>query len=95
MKAFNYIANQPVTTEGEFPSRVVWLLDNTSVVLSSLIGDWVMLVGGAVDGLPEAGFCGGASVLTAVLQSSTKTNKKITCIIYTDQVFMQFQNTVF
>ncbi len=29
-----------------------------------------------MDGLPEAGFCGGASVLTAVLLSSTKTNKK-------------------
>lgn len=65
--------NLPVTTEGEFPSSVVWLLGNMSVTLSpSVIGDWALSVGGAVDGLPETGFCEEASVLTAVLLSSSE-----------------------
>lgn len=73
IQCYGYMANQPVTTEGEFPSSVVWLLGNVSVILSfSVIGDWTLPVGGAVDGLPETGFCEEASVLTAVLLSSSK-----------------------
>lgn len=73
IQCYGYMPNLPVTTEGEFPSSVVWLLGNMSVILSfSVIGDWALPVGGAVDGLTETGFCEEASVLTAVLLSSSK-----------------------